>query len=610
MRIWQELGDELNRIDGKGYKAYKDIAGTYRDRSMDLMVDYVQGDPFAAPSRLRVRIPADRAELPEELWGSRSRRIALEDYLIRAFDGACRRMNQGSGGEPADRGDRGYRGRGGDPGFRGRGGRRGDRGGQGNPRSGSGKSGLLEIDRPGQEILERSACRIHDSGDVELRFQAGLPAFGRKIAGRLAAKLLLDNLPRAAEAVLFKNLNPQHVLAHVETAENADDLRQQLAGEELIAFVADGAILPRRSGVDQRPLEEKKAVPFASPESLRRTFALANGGEVTGMGIPRGITLVVGGGSHGQSTLLTAVERGIYNHKPGDGREQVVTDPEALKIRAEDGRRVEKVTITPFISHLPAGPGGAKDTERFSTEDASGSTSQAANIVEGLEAGASALLIDEDTSATNFMIRDHRMQELIAGEKEPITPFIDKVKSLFRDRGVSTILVIGGSGDYFDVADHVIAMEEYRPRDVTEEARAIAEKYRSERKPEGGESFGELLPRRPLKSGVDPSKGKKPVKVSVRGAHTIQFGTENIDAHGVEQLVDASQTRGIAEALVQLRSRMDGRRTLEEILEEAGNRLEKEGLDGLSSRREGGLAHFRTLELAAVLNRLRTLKMD
>jgi len=320
------------------------------------------------------------------------------------------------------------------------------------------------------------------------------------------------------------------------------------------------------------------------------------------MGVPQGITLIVGGGYHGKSTLLDALAQGVYNHRPGDGREYVVTDAQAVKIRAEDGRRIEQVDISPFITNLPFG----EDTSAFSTEDASGSTSQAANIIEALEAGARVLLVDEDTSATNFMIRDHRMQELVAKDKEPITPFIDKVRLLFQDYGVSTVLVLGGSGDYFDVADRVIWMVEYRPQDVTERARQIAEKYRAERRPEGGESFGRLTPRVPLPEGIDPRRGKKPVKIKADGLESIQFGYQEIDLTAVEQVVDRCQVRALGDAVYYARKYMDGQRTLRQVITKVMTDLQTHGLDVLSPFPHGEYAAFRSLELAAALNRLRT----
>jgi len=324
------------------------------------------------------------------------------------------------------------------------------------------------------------------------------------------------------------------------------------------------------------------------------------------MGIPKGVTLIVGGGYHGKSTLLRALELGVCNHIPGDGRELVVANPHTVKIRAEDGRRIEKVDISPFIANLPFG----RDTEAFSTDDASGSTSQAANIIESLELGAQVLLIDEDTSATNFMIRDHRMQELVSKDKEPITPFIDKVRQLYRDHGVSTILVIGGSGDYFDVADCVICMVEYKPYDLTEQARAIAEKYRAERRPEGGEHFGAITQRVPLARSFDPSRGRREVKISTKGLQSIVFGTHTIDLGAVEQLVDASQTRAIGDAIYYATKYMDGKKRLRQIVDAVVEDMMDKGLDVLGPRPVGDYAAFRALELGAAINRLRTLSVE
>ena len=352
-------------------------------------------------------------------------------------------------------------------------------------------------------------------------------------------------------------------------------------------------------------MDRGEAVPFTAPESFRVEFTLPNRGVVSGMGIPRGVSLIVGGGYHGKSTLLNAIEQGVYNHIPGDGREMVVSDPLAFKIRAEDGRRIEQTAITPFISNLPYG----RDTDSFSSENGSGSTSQAANIIEAIEAGATTLLIDEDTSATNFMIRDHRMQELVAKDREPITPFIDKVRQLYEERGVSTILVIGGSGDYFDVADHVISMNAYVPADVTEEARRIAEKYRSERTREGGERFGAFIERAPVPAGIDPSRGKRDVKINIRGPQIIDFGTERIDLTGVEQLIHTGQARAISEAMVSAKRKMDGKLTLRELLDQVMAEIDARGLDAVGGKKSGDLVRFRRLELAAALNRLRSFRV-
>ncbi|MBE9158331.1 ABC-ATPase domain-containing protein [Nodosilinea sp. LEGE 06152] len=565
MATQEVLYDQLYRLDGQGYGAYKSLKGEYDFENFTLHIDHVQGDPFAAPSRVRVRVSQAVAGFPDSLWELPCRAIALADYLTREFY----RTAEGS-----------------------------------QQKSGSGKSGLISIVRPSQAVLNRSAARVTAEA-VELRFTVGLPAFGRRIAGRQAAELLCRSVPAlVTRTLLYKALNAAELEHYVDTAEDAEALRSQLSARNLVAFVADGAILPRRSGVDERPLTDQ-AIPFKSPDSLRVTLRCPHAGEVTGMGVPQGITLIVGGGYHGKSTLLRAIEAGVYNHVPGDGRHQVVTDLAAVKVRAEDGRSIAGVNISPFIGSLPQG----KSTQRFSTPNASGSTSQAANIVEAIEAGATALLVDEDTSATNFMIRDRRMQALISKDREPITPFIDKVQQLYTDCGISTVLVMGGSGDYFDVADTVIALDEFVPQDVTDQAKAIAAKFRTERDREGGQSFGTLSLRTVQPDSIDPSQGNRSVKLRARDVDQLQIGTEAIDLSAVEQLVESGQVRAIAAAIVYAqRYHLTATTSLSEAIAAVMTDIAQYGLDCLTEWPTGDLVCFRGLELAAAINRLRTLR--
>lgn len=566
-------------LDGRNYKAYKAIQGCYEFADFRLLIDHVQGDPFAAPSRLRVQVPhaiasqsasaqpsrLPSSQFPKELVRSPIRLIALCDYLTRQFNQTASEI-------------------------------RGKRG--------SGKSGLIAIATPGQQVIERSSVIIHDAL-IEVRFVVGLPARGRTILGQQAAELLCDDVPDIVEAALnYQQLDAQQIQHHVETVEDADWLRQQLTQHHLVAFIPDGAILPRRSGVDDRPLTHN-CIPFQAPESLRVAFDRPNLGRITGMGIPEGITLIVGGGYHGKSTLLRAIALGIYNHIPGDGREMVVAHPAAVKVRAEDGRSVAGVDISPFINRLPQG----RTTMHFSTENASGSTSQAASIIEALEMNAQALLVDEDTSATNFMIRDRRMQALIAKEKEPITPFIDKIRQLYHERQVSTILVMGGSGDYFDVADTVIGMTDYQPQDLTQQAWAIAQQYVTDRTSEGGQTFGSIRARVLQPKRLDSNDPRK-TKRKVREVDEIRFGAETIDLSAVEQLVDETQLRAIAEAIAHLHDHaLNQKQTIPEIIAELMHTLATQGLDSLTTHPRGDLAMFRAFELAAALNRLRSLNI-
>lgn len=559
----------LERIDGRGYRAYRDLKGAWDLGGTCLWIDHVQGDPFAAPSRVRVEIPSSVASFPAWACQPGPRAAGLASHLARAFATSA---SERSGG------------------------------------SGSGRSGEIRMEKPGQQVLVQSAVQVDRHGAVEARFGVGLPGHGRRIAGRSAAALLTETIPLLVRDSLIASAHDEAVLAGVvECNEDAEALREALVSSGLLAFVADGSILPRRSCVDDRPLEAGAAVPFRTPDSLRVRLATPNAGTVTGMGIPRGVTVIVGGGFHGKSTLLRALQVGIYNHRPGDGRERTVTDRNAVKIRAEDGRAVSGVDISLFINDLP----GGLATLDFSTPNASGSTSQAAAISEALEVGARALLVDEDTAATNFMIRDRRMQVLIPGSDEPITPFVDRVRWLWQSRGVSSVLVVGGSGDYLEVADTVIAMRHYVAEDVTRQAAAVVENHPTGRLGlTGGAEPGPLPRRIPVATSIDPRRGKRAVSVKAHARDRIEFGTQDVDLSALEQLVCRAQSRAIGDALVMAQRRfMNGTESTAEILDQVMGVIENEGLDALDPRRVGDLAVFRRFELVAALNRLRSLQI-
>ncbi|MDJ0601695.1 MAG: ABC-ATPase domain-containing protein [Crocosphaera sp.] len=564
---YQDLYNTLIQLDGRGYKAYKDIKGNYQFPKFNLIIEHIQGDPFASPSKLIIKISHTVAQFPTEFYKNESRKIALEDYLIRQFSQVSQQISR---------------------------------------HRGTGKSGTISIIKIGQEILKRTAANIQKN-EIEIRFSVGLPARGRTILGRQAAQMLCEDIPAIVDqALLYQALDSHAIQEQVETVEDADWIRQNLSKYNLVTFIANGSILPRKSGVDPRPLQTD-AIPFQSPQSLEITLETPNKGLIKGLGIPQGITLIVGGGYHGKSTLLKAIELGIYNHIPGDGREFVISDPSAVKIRAEDGRSIVGVDISPFINQLPQ----QQSTNNFTTTNASGSTSQAANIIEALEAGTKVLLVDEDTAATNFMIRDRRMQQLITKNKEPITPFIDKIKQLYTDYGVSTLLVMGGSGDYFDVADHVIAMDNFEPYDVTEKAKKIAQENPNERMIEGGNTFGNITPRIPLPNSIDPSRGRRDVKVKVRDVDQVIFGTEDIDLTAIEQLIESGQLRSISAAIIYAKNNyMNRQNTLPDILDKVMEDINSEGLDILSHFPQGDLVIFRRFELAAAINRLRSLQVQ
>ncbi|WP_370462356.1 ABC-ATPase domain-containing protein, partial [Nocardiopsis sp. FR6] len=546
-RCGPRLSEELLRMDGASYGRYKSLRGDWDFGDFTLTVQRVQSDPFAPPSRVRVLVPD--AGIPKSAWGDPVRRRATADYLGRR----ARRLLRGS---------------------------------------------LLRIDTGGQEVIERSSCQLTDGG-IDLRVGIDLPGHGRRIDGRTAERELCRTLPDLVDDLDWEEIDAAEAVAFADTVADTVALRGQLAERGLVAFVADGAVLPRRSGVSDEPMTSG-AVPFTSPESLRVSADLPHRGTVTGMGVPEGITLIVGGGFHGKSTLLHALERGVYDHVPGDGRELVVTRADAVKIRAEEGRRVERVDVSPFVRNLPTGA----DTGDFRTDNASGSTSQAANICEAVEAGSHTLLVDEDSTATNLMIRDERMQALVRGDREPLVPFIDLVRPLYRDHGVSTVLVMGGSGDYFDVADQVVMLDAYHPHDVTERARALA-------RPRTDADFSPPRARVVDPASVDDTTSRGRGRVKRRDTDVLVFGESDIDVRAIEQFADPGQITGAGLALRELVAgrHLDGERTLHEALDSLEEALEREGVTLLGGDFGGDYVLPRRYEVAAVLNRLRALRV-
>lgn len=563
MKSAQALEQILTSLDGQKYGAYKQIKDLYEFNLFKLRIDHIQADPFAPPSKMSVVIDRQQAKFPDSLLNSELKQRAVSDYLTRVFHKQIQSI------AAQDK-----------------------------------KVSKIQIDSCGQEILERTAVVIKNH-QIEARIEVGLPARGRTILGRIARHTLINVLPQIVEnALCYRNINGSQLQQQVELMMDQEEIRQQLVKRDLVAFVANGAILPRKSGVSDLPMNN--AIEFKSPKQYEIVMKLSSGKVIKGMGIPKGITLIVGGGYHGKSTLLEALERGVYNHIAGDGREYVITNQDAMKIRAEDGRSIQNVNIQPFIDHLP----GEKDTTHFSTENASGSTSQAANVMEALESQASLLLIDEDTSATNFMIRDGRMQRLIAPEKEPITPFSNKVKALYDDHNVSTILIVGGSGDYFDVADQVLMMDEYVLKDVTQHAKDIAQSDGYQRKVSSHNQFGYIPSRIPLRASFN-QKGKRD-RFKAKGLNVVTYGKETIHISGLEQLVDDSQTQGLAMMLSYVKNELlDDKSTIVELTNCLYQRIEKHGLDVISKHHghPGHLALPRKQEFIATLNRYRRLKI-
>lgn len=561
MKSQEVLKNMLARIDHRGYPAYKELQGMYDFGAYMLSIDHVQGDPFAAPSKVHIEVSGQKAGFPKEYYDTEDKRTAVQDFVLRLFAGEVQNYSFQA--------------------------------------KGSGKSGLLSVSRCGQEILSRSACQMDNhTGSVTVRLEIGFPAHGRTIDAKALEKILFGYLPECVKKTLYFSAVPAKELQKaVHLAEDTACLRRQLKEKNLAAFVADGAVLPRQSGVSDRPMRD--AFPFQSPQSLRVEMHLPNAGVITGMGIPKGVTLIVGGGYHGKSTLLKALEAGVYNHIAGDGREYTVTDDTAVKVRAEDGRSIHDVDISMFIRNLPNG----KDTVHFVTQDASGSTSQAAGVAEAVEAQTKLLLIDEDTSATNFMIRDVLMQRVVHGSQEPIIPFIDRVRELYEKEGISTILVAGSCGSYFHKADLIIQMNRYEPVDITEYAKTQAKEFplAQSENPTYKKSSHKRCPKA-------SKRADDRVKIKTTGLDTICINKENIDVRYIEQLVDSEQLNALGYMLAYAQKHLfDGKKTLLQITDELYEKIHRDGIESVCglSYVPAGLALPRKQEFMAVVNRYR-----
>ncbi|MCB5361519.1 ABC-ATPase domain-containing protein [Vibrio lentus] len=492
-----QLTAKLKKLEKQNFRAYQQIKGQYDFADFELHIDHVQGDPYASSSRFRATRAWSLTGLGWLKAKSYEYQVAARDFIARSFSEFAK------------------------------------------------QEATVSIALTGQTVLDNTSVVFTEHG-IEIRFRINLPADGRSILAKKAINIITFYLPKfIRRATLERELNIEAMIKHCEAVEDQDALRAQLEENNLAAFVANGSVLPRIAGNCDLPM--KGAVPFLAPESLSVTLNTPNQGDVTGLGIPKGITLIVGGGFHGKSTLLNAVERSIYNHIPGDGREGIVTATDTMKIRAEDGRCVHNLNLSNYINHLPM----QKDTSDFSTQDASGSTSQAAWLQESIEAGVQTLLIDEDTSATNFMIRDERMQALVSKGAEPITPLVDRIGQLREEMDISTIVVMGGSGDYLDVADTVIQMHDYQAVDVTEKAQEVIAQHPTQRTNECETALETFVPRSLNRAALMNILTDGKFRVNAKGKESLRFGKEFADLSALEQLESTSEVNAIGWAWFQ-----------------------------------------------------------
>lgn len=567
MQTSTELKNVLKKIDHRSYPAYKEIKGVYGFPGYRLSIDHVQGDPFASPSKLSILVSGEKSGFPREMYDKKHRRIALQDEILRLFGRQTTQFSCKA--------------------------------------KGSGKSGAILVSRCGQEILERTACTVYpENGDILMRFEVGFPAYGRTINSGELEKIIFEFLPVCVKrSLIYRNLDGERLRRAIELSDDQAYIRSMLPELGLCAFVANGSILPRESGVSDRPM--KGAIRFESPKESEVSLKLPHIGEISGMGIKKGITLIVGGGYHGKSTLLKALEMGVYNHISGDGREYVITDNTAVKIRAEDGRSIKKTDISMFINNLPNG----KETVEFETEDASGSTSQAANVIEAIESGSSLLLIDEDTSASNFMIRDELMQRVIHRDMEPITPFIDRIRELYVRLGISTIIVAGSSGSYFRISDSIIQMDRYVPKDITCYAKEEAKHFGFHSEP-AEQATIPTFERIPEKSKQFMNNER--IKIKTLSRDGVVINRETIDLRYVEQISDSEQVTALGYCVkFAQKNIIDGKKTMRQIVDELESFIEKKSLAQICESRTSvaSMAKPRRQEIFACFNRYRSLDL-
>ncbi len=486
------LYQKIRILDGKPYGLYKSLAERTWDFG-DFILEFihVQGDPFAPASRVLLRAKlATLGYAPE--WGSGfERRLALSDYLYRKLGRLVQEKYPW-------------------------------------------KDAAVVFDTAGPEMLVRNSLWI-DNGEIRACLQVRLPGEGRKIQAELAAEILTMVMPDLVSAGLYYNKGDEPAMQeHYRVLAERKEILAELEGRGLCAFVPDGAVLPRASGLSELPLEG--AVPFVAPDELAVTLNVC-GREIRGMGIPKGITVITGGAFHGKSTLLQALTRAVYPHVPGDGREGIVVDATALRVGVEDGRSVRGTDLSMFVRDLP----GGISTKDFNTLSASGSTSEAANLLEAMEAGARTFFIDEDSSAVNFLIRDVRVRKLLGDEREPLIPLTDRIREL-ASAGMNFVLVAGACGDYLDIADNIIVMANYRAECV----KSTVSSWKAEGligSTVNARPFAAYM--QPLQKSVRPASAvERQVKVKLAGDTLLQIGFLVADTSRLVTLVDKQQRLG------------------------------------------------------------------
>ncbi len=317
--------------------------------------------------------------------------------------------------------------------------------------------GDIRMQSVNNKIVRRTGV-LYNNGKFVLKMWCRFPLIGvAAVSGKKSCRLITELLKLLD--VWVENFDVNRLYKKSQIYINQCEIRKYLKDNDYVCFIKNGSILPREK---ENNVSKTDATPFQAPSTMEYTIKLKSGEILTGMVIAKGLTVITGGGYSGKTTIIDAIESGIYNHVEGDGREYVITEETALKVYAEDGRVVNNLDMSPFFKQEIS----EESIEDFSTEHASGSVSQAANIIEAVYAGSKLLLIDEDKSATNFMVRDKIMRKII--NNEPIIPLTDRIDELTKKMNIAVIMVIGAISEYFNYADKILLTEDYKLYDISD----------------------------------------------------------------------------------------------------------------------------------------------
>ncbi len=574
MKDKKEFYNLLTELDGQPFAEYQQMVGDYDFARYVIKcgkIDF-EADELISPV-FTVRVPQTISEIPDYQFDSPVRRTAMEDLLLRRLAANVEHIANFD-------------------------------------HNGIARRSML-VPHPTQAILPRNALLLTKEY-IEVRIRIVLPV--QTIAmdgdavvaidGEMAQQIFFENLPEViSNSLLYCNIETADADAFVNNMEDADQLRQHLGASGQISFVAEGALLTRIKSEDTPDYE--RLIPLEVDDSLIDEVEVPHAGTVRGLGIPHGLTLILGESNGGRVDLTEAIAQGIYNHVPGDGRESVVTVADAVAIHSEAGRSIQQVDISAFATELLDGGNPAS----YSCKSAGSFSSQAASTVEALEAGARVLLYDEHSSSSTFLSSDTRVSPLLG--KSIRNSLASRARQMVDELGIS-IVVAGSSlvAEFIPIADKILRVENYRVSDITEEAKEL------DIVPSVADSsvnLSSMLSRSRwvMPSSIDPSIGREDIVIHADEEDFLQFGRSIVDLGALKQICDADQARAIGFVLYYSKLRyMDEGYPLREILDLVDRDLSNEGLNALSRDARGDLARPRRYEVAATLNRLPAFRVS